>query len=346
MLVFRTRTLSAIVAAVAVSLSCLPAAAQDAKLIEAAKKEGSLTWYTTQIINQFARPAAEAFQKKYGIKVDYIRADSNEVALRISNEGKAGKVMADVFDGTAAVATLKREDLVMQWVPEGAKHLPANAVDKNGYWVATNLYVLTPGFNTDLIAPGTEPKSFQDLLDPKWKGKIAWNSSPTPSGAGGFTGLVLTSMGEEKGKAYLHQLAKQNISGLQVAARQVLDQVIAGEYAIALNIFNNHAVISAAKGAPSAWIKWDPAMAVFSVASITKGAQHPNAAKLFLEFLVSKEGQQIYRAADYMPIDPEVPAKDPSLRPDDKTFKALYFTPEDIFEKMPKWAAVYKDIFR
>jgi ABC-type Fe3+ transport system substrate-binding protein len=344
--VFGIRTWSAGAAALAVTLVALPALAQDAALIAAAKKEGSVTWYTTQIINQFARPAAEVFQKKYGIKVDYIRADSNEVALRLVNEGRAGKVQADVFDGTAAVATLKKENMVLPWVPESAKRLPANAIDKDKYWVATNLYVLTPGFNTDLVPKGTEPKTFQDLLDPKWKGKIAWNSSPTPSGAGGFTGLVLTSMGEEKGKAYLKDLAKQNISGLQVAARQVLDQVIAGEYPIALSIFNNHAVISAAKGAPSDWIKWDPAMAVFSVASITKDAPHPNAAKLFLDFLVSKEGQQLYRDADYMPMDPEVPAKDPSMRPDDKTFKALYFTPEEIYENMPKWAAVYKEIFR
>ena len=343
---FRIRKPVAFAICLGASLLAGAACAQDAELIAAAKKEGRVTWYTTQIINQFARPAADAFEKKYGIKVDYIRADSNEVALRLLNEGKAGKVQADVFDGTAAVATLKKENLVLQWVPEGAKRLPANAVDKDRYWVATNLYVLTPGFNTDLVPKGTEPKNFQDLLDPKWKGKIAWNSSATPSGAGGFVGLVLTYMGQENGLAYLKQLSGQKISGLQVAARQVLDQVIAGEYSVALNIFNNHAVISAQKGAPSEWIKWDPAMAVFSVASVTKDAPHLNAGKLFLEFLVSKEGQALYRDADYMPMDPEVPAKDPSMRPDDKTFKALYFTPEEIYENMPKWAVVFKDLFR
>jgi iron(III) transport system substrate-binding protein len=336
----------AFAAAIVASLSSSSVFALDQAVIDAAKKEGRVVWYTTQIITQFARPAAEAFEKKYGIKVDYVRADSNEVALRLLNEGRAGKVQADVFDGTAAVAALKKENMVLQWTPDNAARLPTNAVDKDRYWVATNLYVLTPGFNTDLVPKGSEPKSFQDLLDPKWKGKIAWNSSATPSGAGGFVGLALTTMGAEKGTAYLKQLAGQNISGLQVAARQVLDQVIAGEYSIALNIFNNHAVISAAKGAPSAWIKMDPAMAVFSVASLTKAAPHPNAGKLFLEFLVSPEGQKLYREADYMPIDPEVPAKDPSMRPDDKTFKALYFTPEEIFETMPKWAAIYKDIFR
>ena len=149
--------------------------AADEALIAAAKKEGQLTWYTTQIVNQFARPAASAFEKKYGIRVNFIRADSNEVTLRILNEGKAGRVQADVFDGTGAAASLKKDGLVAKFVPENASRLPAQFIDAEGYWVATNLYVLTPGFNTDLIKKGTEPRTLQDLLDPKLRGKIAWN---------------------------------------------------------------------------------------------------------------------------------------------------------------------------
>ena len=333
--------------ALAAVLSATGAAhAADPALIAAAKKEGQLTWYTTQIVNQFARPAAEAFQKKYGVRVNYIRADSNEVTLRIQNEGKAGRVMADVFDGTGATAALKSNNLVAKYIPDSAKRLPSRYIDKDGYWVATNLYVLTPGFNTELVKKGTEPKTFEDLLDPRWRGKIAWNSSVTPSGGAGFVGVVLSHMGEEKGMAYLKQLSGQRITGLQVAARQVLDQVIAGEYAIALNIFNNHAVISAAKGAPVSWVPMEPALAVFSCLSLTAGAPNPNAGKLFIDFLMSEEGQKLYRDAEYLPVDPAVPPKDPSLRPDDNTFKAVFMTPEEIFDNLPKWGAIYKDIFR
>lgn len=323
-----------------------PAVAADEALIAAAKKEGQLTWYTTQIVNQFARPAAEAFQKKYGIRVNYIRADSNEVTLRIRNEGRAGRVLADVFDGTGATAALKNDNLVAKYIPQSAERLPARYKDKDGYWVATNLYVLTPAFNTDLVKKGTQPKTYQDLLDPKWRGKLTWNSSVTPSGGAGFVGVVLAHMGEEKGMAYLRQLSGQKITGLQVAARQVLDQVVAGEYAIALNIFNNHAVISAAKGAPVEWIPMEPALAVFSCLSLTAGAPNPNAGKLFIDFLMSEEGQKLYRAADYLPVDPAVPPKDSSLRPDDKTYEAIFVTPEEVFANLPKWGAIYKDVFR
>ena len=322
------------------------ARAADQALIDAARKEGRVVWYTTQIIDQFARPAADAFSKKYGIQVDYIRADSNEVALRVLNEGRAGRVQADVFDGTSAVARLKKENLVLQWTPDAAARLGKQNVDPDGYWIATNLYVLTPGFNTDLVPRGTEPKTFADLLNPKWKGRIAWNISPATSAASGFIGVVLSEMGDDKGRAYLKELAKQDVTGLQVAARKVLDQVIAGEYSIALNIFNNHAVISAAKGAPSSWIAMNPAMAIPSVVSLTKNAPHPNAGKLLVDFLVSEAGQKLYRDADYMPIDPSVPPRDPSLRPDGEKFRAVTFTPEEIEANMGKWTSIYKEIFR
>jgi iron(III) transport system substrate-binding protein len=333
-------------AAILAALAGAPARAADQAMIEAAKKEGQVVWYTTQIIDQFARPAAAAFEKRYGIKVSYVRANSNEVALRVLNEAKAGRMQADVFDGTGATASLKKEGIVAKFIPENAKRFPKDYIDAEGYWVATNLYVLTPGYNTELIRKGTEPKTFQDLLDPKYKGKIAWNSTASSSAGPGFVGIVLETMGEEKGTAYLRDLAKQQPAGLAVAARQVLDQVIAGEYAIALNIFNNHAVISAAKGAPVDWIPMDPALGVLSVISVTKDAPHPNAGRLFLEFLMSEDGQKIYRDAEYLPVDPNVPPKDLALRPDGVKFRAIYKTPEDIDREMPRWTELFKSIFR
>ena len=94
------------------------AKAADQTLIEAAKREGRVSWYTTQIIDQFARPAAEAFERKYGVKVEYVRANSNEVALRMTNEARAGRVMADVVDGTSIILGLKSQNLLLKWLPE------------------------------------------------------------------------------------------------------------------------------------------------------------------------------------------------------------------------------------
>jgi iron(III) transport system substrate-binding protein len=323
-----------------------PAHAADDALIAAAKKEGTVNWYTTQIPNQFSRPAAEAFQKKYGIRVSFIRSDSVELTIRLLNEAKAGRVQADLFDATSALPALKREGLVLKWLPDAAKRLPKEYSDAEGYWMATNVYIHTPAFNTTLVPKGTEPKSWQDLLDPKWKGKMAWAAHATTSGAGGFVGLVLTEMGEEKGTAYLKQLAKQNIIQLGGSARAAVDQVIAGEYPIVLQAFNHQPVVSARRGAPVDWIPMNPAMGVLSVASVLKDAAHPNAAKLLVDFFVSEEGQTLFRNGDYIPVDPNIAPREPSLRPDGKIFRADILTPEQIDAGMPHWYDTFKAIFQ
>jgi ABC-type Fe3+ transport system substrate-binding protein len=333
-------------AALAASLALAASAyAADQAMIDAARKEGSAVWYTGLIVNQFVVPAATAFEKKYGVKADYVRADSVDVAVRILNESRAGKMQADVFDGFAAPG-LKKQGLVEKWLPDTAAKLQKPYSDPDGQWIATNQFTLTPAFNTNLVPKDQAPKTYQDLLDPKWRGRMAWDSRATSSGGPGFIGLTLNVMGEENGMAYLKQLSDQKIAGLSVAARQVLDQVIAGEYAIGLNMFNHHVPISAAQGAQVAWIPMQPAMGVLSVISLVKNAPHPNAGKLLMDFLTSPDGQAIFREADYLPVDPNVAPKDPSLRPDGVNFKAVYMNPEEIDANMPKWTAVYAELFR
>jgi ABC-type Fe3+ transport system substrate-binding protein len=320
--------------------------AADQALIDAAKQEGELNWYTTQIITQFARPAADAFQKKYGIKVNAIRGGSVELAVKLLNEHKAGRMQADVFDGTSTTATVKQAGVAMKWVPDAAKQLPKEFTDTEGYWIGTNVFVHTPAFNTTLVLRGTEPTTWQDLLDPKWKGKMAWTAHATTSGAPGFIGVVLRELGEEKGMAYLRALAKQNIIQVGGSARTVTDQAIAGEYPIALQIFNHQPLISSQQGAPIDWIPISPAMEILSVTSVAAGARHPNAAKLLVDFLVSDDGQKLFRDLDYITVAPSIPPREPKLRPDGTRFRAMFFTPEAVEAAMPRWMQVFNDTFR
>jgi ABC-type Fe3+ transport system substrate-binding protein len=337
--------LRAVVAA-GVSVVAVSVQAAEPALIDAAKKEGEVIWYTTQIIAQLVRPVSVAFEKKYGIKVRSTRANSTELSVKIINESRAGRPQSDVFDGTSTVVPLKKEGFVLQWLPDPAKAYPAPYKDPEGYWVANNLFFLTPGFNTALVPKGTEPRSYQALLDPKWRGKIAWSTSPTSSGGPGFIGTVLTEMGTESGMPYLRELSKQRIANIGSAAREVLDQVIAGEYLLALQIFNHHTVISGKKGAPVDWIKMEPVTGTLSVISVHKNAPHPNAAKLLVDFITSPEGQNIFRDAEYLPADPAVPALSPSLKPDEGRFRTHFFTPEQTEDNIVAWKKVYDDLFR
>src|SRR3954447_17294734 len=333
---------------VLVSLSSLFASncttsAADATLVAAAKKEGHVTWYTVQIADQIVRPIISAFERKYGIHVDFVRANSAQLSVRLSNEAKAGKVQASLFDGTGATVALKRENLVEKWVPDA--DLPKNLFDPEGYWVACNYYINTPGFNTDLVPRGTEPKTFEDLLDPKWKGKMAWNVQPSISAGQGFVGSVLIAWGEEKARAYFAKLAKQDIAPLQVSGRQVLDLVIAGEFPIGLQIFNNHAFISASKGAPVGWIPMQPPLVTYAVMSVPKGAPSPNAGKLLIDYIVSLEGQKIFADAGELPVHPGVKLRDPTLVPDGVTFKGTFITPEELDSNLVPWTKMFDEYF-
>jgi ABC-type Fe3+ transport system substrate-binding protein len=322
------------------------ASAADAALIAAAKKEGQVVWYTTLIVSQAVRPLTKAFEDKYpGIQVRYSRADSGPTALKILNEARAARLQADVFDGSGTVPPLVRAGLVAAYLPPTADSYPPELKDPNGHWICTNLYFLTPGINTSLIQRSEAPRTLQDLLDPKLHGRIAWSTSAT-AGAGAFIGTVLERMGDDAGMAYLRALAKQRIVSVDATSRAVLDQVIAGEYAMALEIFNHHAVLSAAKGAPVDWLKLEPIAAPIQVASLLKAAPHPNAGKLLLEFLTSEEGQRIFASADYIPAMPGIPAKVASLKPDAGGFSATILPPEMLAQKSERWMAILKDLFQ
>ena len=339
------KTIGAIVVLM-MAASASGAHAADQALIEAAKKEGKVTWYTTLLLQQLGAPLAEAFDKKYGIKVEATRNDPGETALRLLNEHRANRMQADVFDGSFAPTALIAEGVLAKYQPELAKSWPQELLDPRGYWTAHRLTVITPAYNTNLVKAEEAPKDWNDLLDPKWKGKMAWGINPGITASTGFSGLVLREWGENKGMDFLRKLATQNITGLKISARAVVDQVIAGEYPLALQILNDNVVISRNVGAPVAWIPMNPAFASVSVISVTAKAQHPNAGRLLADFVVSQEGQKIAADHDYIPVHPDVAPRDPALRPDGVKFRAINFSPEEVEASMPRWNQVYEELFR
>src|SRR5512139_207098 len=267
-------------------------------LEEGAKKEGKLLWYTTLIVNQALKPIKGAFEKKYpDIQVEYHRADSEALAQRMLAEYQAKRYDVDVLDGTSTIVMLKKAGYIQRFSTPQLRDYPARIKEPQGYWAVPNLYFMTLGYNTKLVAPDEVPKSLNDLLNPKWKGKMVWNTSGG-SGAPVFLGNTLLTLGEQKGMGYLKQLAAQNIAKSTASARAVMDMVVAGEYAIGINMFNYHAVISRAAGAPVDWQAIEPVPALVKTLGLAKNAPHPHASMLFIDFLLSKEGQKILQEAD------------------------------------------------
>ncbi len=314
-------------------------------LIARAKTEGSVVYYTDLIVDQIVRPLVTAFEAKYGVKVEYSRADSQDTIIKIMGEHKAGRMQADIFGLTSGLKTLVDAGAVRQFDPASAAALEPQFRDPGHYWVSSNFYVMTPAVNTDLVAEKDRPKSYDDLLDPQWKDKMVWKPNDI-SGAPGFIGNILRTMGDDRGMDYLRKLSGQNIKSISASARAVLDQLIAGEHPLALQIFNHHAALSAKKGAPSQWLKIQPAMVQMTVEVLTTGSPHPAAAELFVDFLLSAEGQALFQKADYFPTRKGVSPSMPELAPDSGGFKANFFGPADIDRDYERWARIYGDLFR
>src|SRR5581483_4336300 len=143
----------------------------------------------------------------------------------------------------------------------------------------------------------------------------------------------------------LEQLRGQGIRNINGSGRAVLDQAIAGEFPIALQIFNHHTVISAQQGAPSDWIPLEPVPALLQTIGLAKNAPHPHAAMLFLDYILSEEGQRTLPQADYLPSHPDVPAKVPSLKPEQGNFKVNFLSPDDILKNDREWDDIYRRLF-
>jgi ABC-type Fe3+ transport system substrate-binding protein len=321
------------------------AAEVSPELIAKAKREGQVVYYTDLIVDQIVRPLVAAFEAKYPIKVSFTRADSQVNILKILNEHQAGRPMSDIFGLTSGLEVLIGAGAAQPFTAANGEELPARYRDPNHYWVSSHLFVLTPAVNTDLVPAAQRPRRYEDLLAPAWKDKMVWKPNDL-SGAPGFIGNVLTSMGEARGMDYLRGLSRQNIKPLNTSARAVLDQVIAGEYPLSLQIFNHHAAISAKKGAPIEWLRLNPATVTPGLVGMTAGAPHPNAGLLFIEFMTSREGQQIFQKADYLPARPDVPPLIPELIPENGGFTGTVVTPALTGKAYDHWNEVYNQLFR
>jgi ABC-type Fe3+ transport system substrate-binding protein len=343
------RLLRCLVPLLATGSLAMPAAAAepyrpDPALVAAAQKEGQVLIYTSLIVEQIVRPLIKVFQSHVpGIDVKYVRADSTALVVRLTNEARANRPQADIWHMVEGVRPLIESGIAGPLDLPAAKTLPAAYTDPNGRWVTTNLALRSLAYNTKLVPQA--PRSYADLIEPRFKGKFVWNPNSV-SGAYGFIGTVLRHMGEEKGLAYLRALAKQDITPVPMAIRAVLDRVIAGEYAMGLEMNGSHAYISAGMGAPVAWAPLDPVSLMLQVAGVNAKAPNPNAARLFIDFMISRAGQEVFRDRDYVPVHPDVGPKIPQLKPETGGYKVVVYTPEEIDANSKRWSTIFQEIFR
>ena len=316
-------------------------------LEQGARQEKEVMFYTSLIVDQVVRPLAEGFEKKYPfIKATYLRNNSTQILQRILAEGKARANQADVVAASVG-ASLKKTGFIQAFQSPELVAYPKEYLDPENLLAPTRFAYQGIGYNTKAVKPEEAPQTYEDLLDPKWRGRMIWSQS-TDTGAPFFISHIRKIMGEEKGLDYLKKLATQKIAVSGSSIRAILDQVIAGEHDIGISMALHHIAISKEKGAPVGGSIPAPVMARGGEVVLLKGAPHPHAAMLFLDYVLSQEGQAIFAEAQYYPARPDVPAI-VSMQP--YTPRLLgksesIIADEDLDELRPRSVEIFQDIFR
>jgi iron(III) transport system substrate-binding protein len=317
--------------------------ARQAALYKEAKKESSVTWYTGLIPEQLVEPMKKAFEAKYpGVSLKYYRAGSDDIASKMLIEAKAHSPKSDVWDGAHAGEALKAAGAAEKYQSPSAADYPEELKDASGYWTATNIYVKGIAYNTKAIDAADKPTTFQDLLKPEFKGQMAW--TPEATGGGDFVGNVMNTLGDDRGTEYFDKLADQDMNVVNVSSRELLNMAVSNQYPVVISVFNNHVAISAKEGAPVAFAPLDAASKELNPLGITRGARHPFAARLLVDYLLSPEGQKVFRDADYIPSSPDVKPADPSIDPDSGQFKTTLLSPHVIETESDEWLKIFDKV--
>jgi iron(III) transport system substrate-binding protein len=345
--------LGCLVAAVSMSLSFVGAATKVAaseptsvadianytgadrqSMLEAgARKEGSLMVYMT---GTQIEPLIKRFMQKYPyIKVEFTRDGSVEIAQRVMQEYSAGVYLVDAYELADEGLIAPRDAGFLQpfTSPEEAAY-EKDSIEPQRRWASAREGYTGIGFNTQKIAESEAPKTYKDMLDPKWKGRMAISGSTSTSG--NWVGAMLLTQGE----AYVRALGAQNMRIFQMDQRAISNMMIAGEVDISPTTYLSHVLASRAKGAPLAWNAPGPLPVLDTGAAIAAKAPHPHAAMLFIDFLLSKEGQLMYRDIGYASARLDMPPN--GLPPVEKVFVA---SRPNYLSEFETWVALFRSAF-
>jgi iron(III) transport system substrate-binding protein len=295
--------------AVAVAFAWIPTVAHaDMKALqEAAKQEGELTWYTSHYTSEAAEELGAEFTTLYGVKVNVVRTTAQVAYQRLLQDLKNNQIVCDVFSSTDVghLVRLKAQGKFEKYTPEDAsKILPAfQNFDPDGYYHTTSAGLVVLTYNTAKVKPEDAPKKWQDLLDIKWKGKVSLGHP----GFSGYVGTWVLMMKNLYGWAYFEKM-EQNKPQIGRSINDTVTALNAGERLVAAGA-DGSTLFSAARGNPLA-VSYpsDGSVLIIAPSAIVKGTKHPNAAKLFMEYLDSVEASKINAKHFAIPLRPEVPA--------------------------------------
>jgi iron(III) transport system substrate-binding protein len=325
---------SALLALFIVAATAVAAMGQtQEQLIAGAKKEGKLVVYASATAPQLQMYFA-AFNKRYPfIKTEYFRTGKQKLVSKILFEEQAKQHIADVVH-TSVIETniLKRRGALSKYVPLESAALPAQYKDPEGFWTSAYASGTLLGYNSRQVKRAEIPKTYDELLNPRWKNAIAIDSNKIE-----WFAMLL----KLKGRSYMEKLAALNPT-LRDGNTLVLQLLAAGEFPISAGVYEYSVEDLKAKGAPVDWFGLEPVITYTVAVSLPSQPNHPNAAKLFIEWLLSKEGQEVINQYGRVPIRDDVESKYGKILKQHK----LLMTDVDLGQKETEINETFRKLFR
>ncbi len=300
-------------------------------LIAGAKKEGEVSVYTSLISEDLAALAA-AFEKKYGVKVKGWRASSEKVLQRAVTEARANRREADVLETNGPeLEAAYREKVLQPLKSPHLKDLMPQAVRPHGEWVGTRINMFVHSYNTSLVKKEELPKTYADLADPRWKGRLGIEAEDED-----WFAMVVRELGEEKGLKTFRDIAKNGFS-VRKGHTLLAGLVGSGEVPFALTTYSHGAEKMKQRGAPVDWYAIEPAIGRANGVGGVRKPAHPHAAALFADFILSPEGQAILEKGGYVPANLKIGNRAQKL-------PLKFVDPAVVLDEHDKWKKLWSEI--
>jgi iron(III) transport system substrate-binding protein len=301
---------------------------------EKAEAEGKLMFYATFNATD-SKTLIDGFKQLYP-KIDaaFYRSSDSAMMERIMTESRARQNLWDVVVTTSFYGhNLKKRGLLAAYDSPERKFYRDGYKDPQALWTSTYTNYAAFGYNTRGVPKSSVPKSFNDLLKPEWKGQIGMESRPYE-----WFGTMLKAMGEEKGLPYMRELAKQ--TQLRAGRTLLAQLVAAGEFKGALTAYSQTFEVLKPSGAPVDWVYLNPVFANIHPTGVAAKAPHPNAARLFVDFVLSKRGQELIRGMNRIPDRIDV-----TLDPRWTEGVKPAFAPSEVLEDFERYGKLFHEIF-
>jgi len=305
---------------------------REARLAERAKQEGSVVLYTSLAPTE-SKPLAEAFEKKYGIKVELWRALSDKVVQRVVTEGQAHKNAVDVVETNGPeMEMIAREKLLAEVYSPHVQDLPAAAIPAHRMWYPDRMNFFVVAYNTAKVQRGELPATYEGFLDPKWKGRIGIEATDAE-----WMATLIKKWGNEKGMDYFRKLAAMR-PDVRKGHVLLAELIAAGEVPVGLTVYNSNVESLRKRGAPIDFMPVQPVAARPQGIGVTRAAPHPHAALLFVDFVLSPEGQRLFESMGRVPASTAV-------KSNLNNFPFTLIDPVTILDESEKWGKLWDELF-